>query len=192
MQSSTAVNLGTRTFVQRQTDRLQTLNEIGRVMSSTLDLQTLYETIYQQIGRVMDASQFFLALQREEDGSIEVPYLREDGTLLLDQVMPPGPSMTGTIIRTGTPILFHTTQEYDERLRAFGLSAGIVGQQDSESGIFVPLHTGSRTIGALTVQSPRMHAYTEDDMRMLSVLGFPGGGRHRECRLVRAKPAQCA
>ena len=170
MHSSSDLPEDSRAIVQRQTDRLQTLNEIGRVMSSTLDLHTLYETIYQQIGRVMDASQFFLALLREDEGGIAVPYLREEGTLLLDQVMPGGPSMTGTIIATGIPILFHTTAEYEERLRAVGLAASIVGEKDSESGIFVPLHTGSRTIGALTVQSPRAYAYTEDDMRMLSVL----------------------
>ena len=154
----------------RQTDRLETLNEIGRVMSSTLDLQTLYETIYQQVGRVMDASQFFLALHREGDETVEVPYLREEGALLLDQVMPFGDSITSTIIRTGTPVLFHTTAEYDEHLQRFGLAASIVGEKDSESGIFVPLNTGSRTIGALTVQSPLAHAYTLDDMQMLSVL----------------------
>jgi diguanylate cyclase (GGDEF)-like protein len=158
------------TGVARQTSRLETLNEIGRVMSSTLDLPTLYETIYQQIGRVLDASQFFLALHREADDSIAVPYLREEGTLLLDSVVPFGSSMTSTIIRSGTRFLFHTAQEYEERLRAVGLAAGIVGEKDSESGIFVPLHTGSRTIGALSVQSTRPHAYTPDDMQMLSVL----------------------
>jgi diguanylate cyclase (GGDEF)-like protein len=167
MSSDTVANAST---LRRQTDRLETLNEIGRVMSSTLDLQTLYETIYQQIGRVMDASQFFIALHREEEGIIEVPYLREEGALTLDQVVPFGESMTSTIIRTGTPILFHTTEEYDGRLRAFGLAASIVGEKDSESGIFVPLNTGSRTIGALTVQSTRAHAYTIDDMQMLNVL----------------------
>ena len=170
MHSSSTEIEDTWSIVQRQTDRLQTLNEIGRVMSSTLDLQTLYETIYQQIGRVMDASQFFIALQQADDGRIMVPYLREDGSLLLDQLMPAGASMTGSIIQTGKPLLFQTTAEYEERVRASGLAASIVGEQDSESGIFVPLHTGSRTIGALTVQSPRPHAYTEDDMRMLGVL----------------------
>src|SRR5947209_17597773 len=113
-------------------------------MSATLDLPTLYETIYQQIGRVLDASQFFLALHREADGSITVPYLREEGTLILDSVVPFGSSMTSTIIRTGTPFLFSTAQEYEDGLHAFGLAPGIVGQKDSESGIFVPLHTGSR------------------------------------------------
>src|SRR5450759_38772 len=100
MSSDTVANAST---LRRQTDRLETLNEIGRVMSSTLDLQTLYETIYQQIGRVMDASQFLIALHRQEEGIIEIPYLREEGALILDQVMPFGESMTSTIIRTGTP-----------------------------------------------------------------------------------------
>jgi len=68
----------------QQADRLQTLNDIGRAVSSTLDLQTLYETIYQQIGRVMDTSQFFIGLHRPERGTIELPYLREQGALLVD------------------------------------------------------------------------------------------------------------
>jgi diguanylate cyclase (GGDEF)-like protein len=170
MDSESSGMAGSTTELRHQTSRLETLNEIGRVMSSTLDLPTLYETIYQQIGRVLDASQFFLALHREADDSITVPYLREEGRLILDSVVPFGSSMTSTIIRSGTRFLFHTAQEYDDRLRAFGLAAGMVGEKDSESGIFVPLHTGSRTIGAVSVQSTRAHAYTTDDMQMLSVL----------------------
>ncbi len=151
-------------------DRLQTLNEIGRVMSATLDLPTLYETIYRQIGRVMDATQFFIALREEHDGRIKVPYLREDGTLLLDQEQPVDDSLTGRIIDGGTAVLFRTSEEYEEVVRSFGLTPSIVGEKDSESGIFVPLHTGSRSIGALTVQSPRPHAYVAEDVQMLSVL----------------------
>jgi len=41
----------------QQADRLQTLNEVGRAIASTLDLQTLYETTYQQIGRVCVAEE---------------------------------------------------------------------------------------------------------------------------------------
>ncbi len=41
----------------QQADRLQTLNEVGRAIASTLDLQTLHETSYQQIGRVCVAEE---------------------------------------------------------------------------------------------------------------------------------------
>ncbi|HEX6510623.1 MAG TPA: GAF domain-containing protein [Chloroflexota bacterium] len=156
--------------MSQEAARLQTLNEIGRVMAATLDLPTLYETIYQQIGRVMDTSQFFLALACETEGVIAVPYLREEGALLLDQTMPAAGSLTAVIIQQGQTIRFDSTAEYEEVARHHDLAGSLVGTQDSESGIFVPLHTGSRTIGALSVQSTQPAAYSADDVQMLSVL----------------------
>lgn len=152
----------------QQTDRLQTLNEISRVVSGTLDLRTLYDTIYEQIGRVMDTSQFFIALKRRL--VVEIPYLREEGKLHLDLDYPYVDTVTTRIIDSGVPLLFHTPEEFAEYSRRNGLPELIVGDEDSESGIFVPLNTGSRTIGALTVQSQRRFAYTQDDVQTLSVI----------------------
>lgn len=154
----------------RQTERLQTLNEISRVVSATLDLRALYDTIYQQIGRVMDPSQFLIALHRPGSASIEVPYLQEEGNLLLDETFPYGDNTTSVIIDHGTSLLYHTTEEYQQFERDNGLTPVIVGEKDSQSGIFVPLNTGSRTIGALSVQSPRPNAYAEEDVQILSVI----------------------
>ena len=67
-----------------QTSRLQTLNEIGRVVSASLDLRTLYDTIYHQIGRVMDTSEFFIALYRPDRPVLEIPYHPELGTIYFD------------------------------------------------------------------------------------------------------------
>ncbi|MGI8826572.1 MAG: diguanylate cyclase [Chloroflexota bacterium] len=153
-----------------QQERLQTLNEISRVLASMLDLRTLYDTIYEQIGRVMDASQFFIALHQSGQPTFDVPYLREDGKLGLDDTAPYGDNVTSLVIAQGSALIYGTAEEYEEYERGHGLSEGLVGEQTSESGIFVPLNTGSRTIGALTVQTMRRHAYTEEDMGMLSVI----------------------
>ena len=154
----------------QQTDRLQTLNEISRVVSGTLDLRTLYETIYQQIGRVMDTSQFFIALVHPNRQSLELPYLREEDKLSLDLEVEYEPSVTTTIIETGVPLLFHTTEDFATFTRTHGLPELLVGEHDSESGIFMPLNTGSRTIGALTVQSKRPYSYSQGDVQTLSVI----------------------
>jgi len=53
---------------------------------------TLYETIYQQIGWVMDASQFFLVSAASESDGVSPVLPAGRGDLLLDQVMPAGPS----------------------------------------------------------------------------------------------------
>jgi diguanylate cyclase (GGDEF)-like protein len=154
----------------QQADRLQTLNEIGRVVSATLDLRVLYDTIYKQIGRVMDTTQFFIALHRPERNALEIPYLREEGKLALEEEVPYERSVTTCVIEQGIPLLFHTPDEYEQYARQNELPELFVGDQDSEAQIFVPLNTGSRTIGALTVQSQRRHAYTEDDVQILSVI----------------------
>ncbi len=142
----------------QQADRLQTLNDIGRAVSSTLDLQTLYETIYQQIGRVMDTSQFFIGLHRPERGTIELPYLREQGALLVDQELPGGSSVTGLVIERGVALHFNSLEEYQLFGMMNGLKDIVLGTEDPEAMIFVPLSTGSRAIGALSVQSMRQHA----------------------------------
>ena len=155
----------------QQTQRLHTLNEISRVLSSTLDLGMLYETMYEQVGRVMDTSQFFVALHRPEQKVIEIPYLREGGKLSLNLEVPYGNTVTSTVISRGQPFLFQTPDGFLVYARANGLPESIiVGSDDSESGIFVPLNTGSRTIGAMTVQSKRPRAYTDDDVQTLLVI----------------------
>src|SRR5947209_2971018 len=156
--------------VLQQQERLQTLNEISRVVSSTLDLRALYDTIYEQIERVMDASQFLIALRQLGELFIDVPYLCEDGELFLDQRAPYGNNVTSRVIDLGTTFRYGTSEEYIEYERRHGLAETVVGEQISESGIFVPLNTGSRTIGALTVQTSRPHAYTDDDAGMLAVI----------------------
>lgn len=151
-------------------NRLQLLNEIGWVVSSTLDLQTLYSTIYEQIGRVMDTTQFYIALHQPQNNTCVLAYHMEDGILFRNQVFPFGGNVTSLVIANGAALLFNTDAEYGEYASAHGLPEVTVGQQESEAKIWVPLSTGDRTIGALSVQSTREHAYSPDDLQMLSVI----------------------
>ncbi|MGI8825608.1 MAG: diguanylate cyclase [Chloroflexota bacterium] len=153
-----------------QASRIQTLNEISRVVSSTLNLRTLYDTIYEQVGRVMDTTQFFIALHRPERNAIDIAYQQEGGVVYVDQEVEFGTGMTTVVIEHGMSVLFRTEDEFDEFLQTHGLPAPLVGDRDSASGIFVPLNTGNRTIGAMTVQSERQCAYTEDDVQTLAVI----------------------
>ncbi len=154
----------------QQTDRLRTLNEIGRVVSSTLDLGSLYETIYEQVSRVMDTTQFYIAVQAAKSGRIELLYHRESGTLVPNQQLPAVASMTTMVLERGTPLGFRTHQEYQEFVRQNGMPELSVGREQSEAKVWVPLNTGNRTIGVLSAQSPHPDAYSSDDVQTLSVI----------------------
>jgi diguanylate cyclase (GGDEF)-like protein len=154
-------------------DRLHTLNEIGRVLSSTLDLLSLFETIYDQVSRVMDTTLFFIGLVQPERHVISLPYFREEGTLHTDQEVPLGNSVTSLVIERNLRLLFNTDAEYLEFAEANGLPEILIGDEEnlpSLSQIFVPLNTDNRSIGALSVQSTRTHAYQPEDMQTLSVI----------------------
>lgn len=166
----TMVESSNERLAQRQAHRLQTLNEISRVVSSTLDLQTLYDTIYSQISRVMDTSLFFIALRKSELDSVQIAYMRERGTLQTRQELPQAATVTTLVIDAGTPLLFQDDREYRQYARLQGLPEVFVGQTQSEALIFVPLNTGNQTIGAISVQSPVASAYTSDDVQTLSVI----------------------
>jgi diguanylate cyclase (GGDEF)-like protein len=151
-------------------DRLQTLNEIGRVLSSTLDLATLYRTIYEQVSRVMDTSICFIALHDVARNMIEWPFAVESGKVIEDAPTTFGGSVTSWVIERGEPVRFDALDEYIEFGRENGLGDLSFGEEDPESMIFVPLNTGSRAIGALSVQSQRRNAYDDGDVQLLMVL----------------------
>ncbi|MGH2443293.1 MAG: GAF domain-containing protein, partial [Chloroflexota bacterium] len=140
------------------------------MVSATLDLQTLYETIYQQVGRVMDTRQFYIALLRPDRNTLDLTYHREAGELLRGQILPFGGNVSSLVVQRGTPVRCATDEEYMRFVMDNGLPEVRVGQEDSEAKIWVPLNTGNRTIGTLSVQSTRKHAYTEDDLQTLSVI----------------------
>jgi two-component system cell cycle response regulator len=151
-------------------DRLAMLSEISRSVSATLDLQALYDTIYREISRVMDTTLFSLALYDGEHASILLPYIREEGKLFVDQRVPFGNNVTSLVIQRGLPLLFHSHAEYRQFAADNGLPPLNVGEDVGEAVMFVPLHTGSRTIGCLSVESKHPNAYTQDDLETLTII----------------------
>jgi diguanylate cyclase (GGDEF)-like protein len=171
-------------------DRLQLLGEIGRVVSSTLDLHTLYRTIYQQISRVMDATQFYIGLHHPETKSIFLPLVYEAGIVFCDLDVPFGNNLTSHVIEHGVPLLFNTDAEYMEFVRRNGLPEMTLGQAGSEAKLWVPLATPSRIIGALSVQSAHPNAYAADDLNTLSVIAAQAAIAVENARLFEEQQAQ--
>ena len=55
------------------------LNEIGRLLSGVLDLDTLLESIYKATRRLVDAPGFYIAFYDEADDEFELAYIVEEG-----------------------------------------------------------------------------------------------------------------
>ena len=66
----------------RRSEELHILNEIGRALSSTLDLDKLLERIYSEMRRVVDAGSFFIAYHDQESGEVRFEIEVVDGKRL--------------------------------------------------------------------------------------------------------------
>lgn len=144
-----------RAEIQRETSYL-----IAQAAQNAESLQELYPRIHEHIGRVMQATNFYIALYHESAGTMEFVYW-------VDEVdpMPVGPQSVGDgytsyILRMGKSLLLkHGLSNPPE-----------VNLKGSPSRIWlgVPLMAHGKTIGAMAVQHySNPNAYTEDDQRML-------------------------
>ena len=124
------------------------LYRIADITASARDLGSFYEELHRIVGELMYAKNFYIATADEPAGLIRFPYF-------VDEFDPPpdpirlGQGLTGEVLRTGRPLML-TGAEIEERVAAGELDAQGATTID---WLGVPLRSGDRTFGVLTVQS---------------------------------------
>ncbi len=148
---------------ERRIGELAVLNEIAQILSSTLELDVLLESVYRQVSRLMDTTNFFIALCDQEADEITFPFAidpegREDwrpqkGTS----------GLTGRVIETARPLLLAEGarglyRESDREIEA-GLCACWLG---------VPMIAEDKVLGVIAVQSyTQENLYDQEDLNFL-------------------------
>ena len=153
-----------RASARRLITELNALNEIGKAISSQLNLQAVLETIYQQTSRLMDTRNFYIALYHVDHDLIEFPLAVSNSER---QDWPPRRWSTGFtewLIRNKRP-LRRNTNSYEpgvDPIRFGTMTLSYLG---------VPIILGEQVLGVLSVQSvDRYDAYSERDEQILLMI----------------------
>ncbi len=156
--------------VQRRTEELDILNEMGRSLTSLQDEQAIYETIFEYTGKLMDVSSFHIALYDQDRRQYTLPIITEQGQRMQFDPQPASNSLTDYIIRTQKPLLFST--DVDAQARALGIDPMIVGEDvPTLSWLGVPLLFQNRVLGVIAVQSDTIpDLYTEHERDLLTAI----------------------
>ncbi len=154
---------------ERRVTELAIVNEIGRTISVTLELDELCALVHQQVGRIFDASNFYIAAYEEEYDEWAVAFWMDRG-----QRQPPGrrrklgEGLTSHIIRSRQPLVFHTTEEILAFHKAQGLST--VGEMN-KSWVGVPLIAADKVVGVMSIQDyEHENLYSEPDLALFSTV----------------------
>jgi signal transduction histidine kinase len=174
---------GTRLYeeLKRHSEERAALVKIGRALSSPEDpgdLQSIYQTIYEQIALMMPVDAFYIAryVDGPEGEKLVMDFLIDDGVKYPPveyHLIPPQThdilfhEPVGRLISTGREFLEFANLEAGEGSVAFFGS-----NRPAESILFVPLRYGEKVLGLLSVQSYQPYAYTRRHLEILKEIGI--------------------
>ena len=170
---------------QQSNEERSALIEISRALvapNSLRGLQNVYQTIYEQVCKLMPVDAFFISRYNYQDSTMTMDFLIDEGV-----TYPPFPyasiplwidKLLSKEMRT---YVFGTAEEYDafanqnsrtpeqKRRDVFG------NARPSQSLLFVPIFYDNELIGVLSAQSYQRHIYTQRHLTLLEEIGIQAG-----------------
>lgn len=155
----------------RRFQELLVLNEAGQALAAARGLEEVFQTTHAQLGRLFDASSFYIALADEARGLWSTAFDIQHGQRQPVESYPLNRGLTGYIIQTRRPLLFRNPAE----LLAYCAEHGFehVGQS-ANSWLGAPLLAGDRVVGVLALESYReAFAFNEHDQALIQTFAIP-------------------
>lgn len=153
---------------RKQSEQLNTiLYNISRSANSPISLKQLYPLIHQELGKIIDTSNFYIALLDQKKDILYFPYhVDEKDDNFPIQKFSSSNVLTAQVIKTAKPLL-NTSKEYEKMIASGKLSP--LGSTSPQSiWLGVPLKIKDHVIGAMAVQSyTNSKLYSEKDIGLL-------------------------
>jgi GAF domain-containing protein/two-component sensor histidine kinase len=157
---------------ERRIAELDVINRVGRITSSTFDLQQMMQQVYECMVDFLPVDAFYIFVYRQETNefvtSLKIDFDDVDYDTSIRR--PARGSLTERIIETHQPLLFRDLR--NQHLEA-GLDPVRFGQTDraSASWLGVPLLVGDdRVVGVISLQSYTPDLYGEREKNFLTTV----------------------
>jgi PAS domain S-box-containing protein len=160
--------------------RLELASRLGALASDARDLSELFRALYDETARAMDATVFLFALYDDVSQTVHVVRQMDRGEEHTGGSFPLGQGFTSEVIRTATPRIVAWPDEGTPIRLLYGTESGEL--VSPRSGVVVPILSGSRVTGVLSVQSYVPDAYDEEDLLALSVIAAQASANVKRLR----------
>ncbi len=150
---------------QRKIKQFSVLNEVARIVSSTIEIDQLLELIYDQVKRVLPTDTYYVTLTDFERQVQTVEVLVDDGERFPPLEISLGEGISSLVVRRRAPIMLKKISEEGSRLGVQLMGLG--KPRRSESWLGVPMMTSEHFVGVLAVASYQPAAFDDGDMELL-------------------------
>ncbi|HKD93714.1 MAG TPA: GAF domain-containing protein, partial [Gaiellaceae bacterium] len=146
---------------------LAVINSVQEALAGELEMQAIYDAVGGKIDEIFDAQGTCIAILDEATGLMTFPFLIERGERLSAEPTAVDKGFSRHVLDTGAPLMIN------EDVAAAGERHGsfLVAGEWSKSLLFVPLFTGGRALGVISLENyDREHAFDDADQRLLTTL----------------------
>lgn len=141
----------------------QVLLQIANAIATTTDLRELDTTIRDELGTLLDTSNFYIAYYDEATGLLSTPHAKDEKDCF--DSWPAEKSITGYVIQHNKPVLVRREEILEMHQRGEIILVGTTAQ----CWLGVPLYADGKIFGVIAVQSyDNPDAYQQQDMEMLT------------------------
>jgi len=157
-------------------ERLEVMSEVGRSLTASLAVETIITNLYNRVAEVMDATVFGIGIIRTEKGVIEYRLALDKGERFpsYDRDLGDANQFPVWSIREQKPVFINDVDvEGEKYIPAFIESIKVHAKNVEDypkSLLYVPLLLEGASIGVLSVQSYKRHAYSQADLETLQTL----------------------
>src|SRR5205085_1008600 len=156
--------------LEDERERLRTLLEVHRTLGSSLDLQQLFTSVSDSVGRVVPHQCAGVSLYDEEQQGMQAWVLaapRNANFVAPGQIVPRQESLAWQALREGKTKTFgrRDLQDMDTQFAKRALEMGM------NTLHCIPLKTSNGTLGVLKLGSMRENAFSEADQELLGEVG---------------------
>jgi HD-GYP domain-containing protein (c-di-GMP phosphodiesterase class II) len=159
----------------RHAEQMVTVNEVGHLLSETLELDQIYSRLTGAIHNLMpDVCALFISLYDERTRMITCTSACVDGAFVDVQEFPPlpfdpeGSGHQSRVLLTGLPLIVNGSAAVLEE-KPHAKPAGDP-RQKPESALYVPLFSKGASIGLIQVQSYMPNRFEEQDVNLLTLV----------------------
>lgn len=150
------------------------LSEIGQEITASLSVEEISQKVYKNVNTLMNASVFGIGILNEKEQRLDFPGVIEKGKklpighhLLTEESRP-----SVWCFKNQKELVINDFQkDYATYFPGKERLAPVIGEKP-ESIIYVPLTTGNKKLGVITLQSFKQNAYTEYDLSILRNLAI--------------------
>jgi signal transduction histidine kinase len=164
---------------QRRAEQFRLISEVGRHIITVLDVERLLDEIAHRVNEILGYYMVGIGLIEGDQIVIKTgvgPYWESSGQepicLKVGQ-----PWITSWVAATGEPFL---APDVSQELRYYAMPE----IPDTRSALAVPMKTQNRVIGVLDVQSRRLDAFDESDIKVLQALANQAAVAIEKARLL--------